>query len=282
MIEDCSKQNLLLNTLIRAEAKQWDAITNWLRYSHPRSHTYCSGAVLSLAELGRFSELHCLLKYAPDVRPAELCATLKCLISESGKTFEKQMEGFMHSIASSTETELQKMEKGNKSTSPVDRTKLSNACLWVAASHGFTKRQATLHPVLALHPDSSLVFTSTKRLHSYQIAFLVRYLLQWLSNITEFDVVAGGVPNGAENLFAVPSLGTIITWLTAVLDAGNMRLSTNESGMSVLENLMREVKLQVSCIKGLENLVGILEQTAFAPSKTPALQRPYTVESLSI
>lgn len=227
-----------------------------LEVSHPRSHAHCAGAALALAEHAQYAELFSLLRHAPDITPSELTATIKCLLEISKKN-EKAMMAFSDTVATAADKELSKFEKAKKSRNT--NTSMSSACLAAAAINGFSPRQVACHVLLALHPDTSLLLSATKRLHSQQLIFFLRYLLQWLNNVTEMDVVKGGVPDGMHHLL-VPSLDTLLIWLSCVVDAGNMRLSSSDTGMSVLECLLEEVRLQMSCIKGLEHLSGLLEQ----------------------
>ena len=89
--------------------------------------------------------------------------------------------------------------------------------------------------------------------------------MQWVSNIIDLDVPQGGV---IPNLSPVPSLETVLIWLSAAMDAGNMRLTNSESGLEVLQKLMEEVSTQVSCLRVFENLAGVLSHVQHAlPSK---------------
>ena len=244
---------------ITTDMKQWKLVSTLLAVSHPRSHAHCAGATLALAEHGQYADLFCLLRHAPDVSASELTATIKCLVSGTDKTAnEKAKAAFSKSVAAHADSTLSKLETlATKTTQAKAKKSASNAsghasnvaasipaaCLAAAAINGFSPKQVACHPLLALHPDGGLLLSAAKRLHSQQLVFLLRYLLQWLSNVTEMDVV-----------------DTLLVWLSSVVDAGNMRLSSSDKGMSVLESLVEEVRLQVSCVKGLEHLSGLLEQ----------------------
>ena len=268
------------------DEKQWKLVGSLLQDSHPRSHTHCSGAALSLAQHGQCDELISLLRQTPDISPSELTLIIKCLISGDDKAASQASKAaFVRSVSSNADSELKKVEKSKKQVE--DGTKsIVSACLAAAAVNGFSAKQVSCHPLLALHPDAGLLLTAAKRLHSQQLVFLLRYLLQWLQNVTELDVIAGGMPQGRAGVL-VPSLNSLLIWLSAVVDAGNMRLSSSDTGISVLRSLLREVKLQVSCVKGLESLSGLLEQLQRSSTRRHAsgvmvAASGYTVECLNI
>ena len=289
---------------ITTDMKQWKLVSTLLAVSHPRSHAHCAGATLALAEHGQYADLFSLLRHAPDVSASELTATIKCLVSGTDKTAnEKAKAAFSKSVAAHADSTLSKLEtSATKTTQAKAKKSASNAsghasnvaasipaaCLAAAAINGFSPKQVACHPLLALHPDGGLLLSAAKRLHSQQLVFLLRYLLQWLSNVTEMDVVDGGVPDGMD--VVVPSLDTLLVWLSSVVDAGNMRLSSSDKGMSVLESLVEEVRLQVSCVKGLEHLSGLLEQLGRG-ARGPAVRKNsaavvaaggYTVECINL
>jgi len=290
---------------ITTDMKQWKLVSPLLEVSHPRSHAHCAGATLALAEHGQYADLFSLLRYAPDVSASELTATIKCLVSGTDKTAnEKANAAFSKSVAAHADSTLSKLEtsaakttqakaKAKKSASNASghasnvAASIPAACLAAATINGFSPKQVACHPLLALHPDGGLLLSAAKRLHSQQLVFLLRYLLQWLSNVTEMDVVDGGAPDGM--YVVVPSLDTLLVWLSSVVDAGNMRLSSSDRGMSVLESLVEEVRLQVSCVKGLEHLSGLLEQLgrgARGPGRKNSLAVSaaggYTVECINL
>ncbi len=216
---------------------------------------------MALAQQGRPAELFALLRAAPDISPSELTSTIKCLIS--GKDGAAST-AFAKSIATHADSELKQLEK-SKRRPPESRQAVFSACLAAAAINGFSTRQVACHPLLGLHPDGGLILSAAKRLHSQQLVFLMRYLLQWLENLTTLDVMEGGVPQGTEGI-RVPSLDTLLVWLAAIVDAGNLRLSSSDAALLALQGLVQEIKLQVSCVKGLENLSGLVEQLGRSPS----------------
>ncbi len=265
------------------DTKQWKLASTLLEHSHPRSHAHCAGASLALAQQGRPAELFALLLEAPDISPSELTSTIKCLIS--GKDGAAST-AFAKSIATHADSELKKLEK-SKGRGPESRQAMFAACLAAAAINGFSTKQVACHPLLGLHPDGGLILSAAKRLHSQQLVFLLRYLLQWLKNLTAMDVMEGGVPHGTGGV-RVPSLDTLVVWLAAIVDAGHLRLSSSDTAVSALQGLLQEVILQVSCVKGLENLSGLLEQLRRSPtgrrrsSGITAVPGGYTVECLDL
>lgn len=267
---------------VDAELKQWDSIGSLLHYSHPRSLSHCPGAALVLAENARYSDLFALLSQASDIRSSELCSVVKSLISGAGSSVEKSRESYLGSLSSLAEEQLKALEKGSKKA-PVEYEdkKLIEASCCAAAVHGFSKRQVSCHPMLTLYPNPILISMALKKMHSEYLIFLIRYLMQWVSNIIDLDVPKGGV---IPNLSPVPSLETVLIWLSAAMDAGNMRLTNSEKGLEVLQRLMEEVSSQVSCLRIFENLAGVLSHVQHAsPSKQRQNSMPgYKIQCLSL
>lgn len=274
---------LIRDLSIGAELKQWDSIGSLLHYSHPRSLSHCPGAALVLAENARYSDLFALLSQASDIRSSELCSVVKSLIGGAGPLIEKSRESYMASLSSLAEEQLKALEKSSKKTpvDSLDNNKLIEASCCAAAVHGFSKRQISCHPILTLYPNPILISMALKRMHSEYLIFLIRYLMQWVSNIIDLDVSQGGV---IPNLSPVPSLETVLIWLSATMDAGNMRLTNSEKGLEVLQKLMEEVSSQVSCLRMFENLAGVLSHVQHAsPSKQRQNNMPgYKIQCLSL
>lgn len=272
-----------MSTNTPSDTKQWNLVGTLLEHSHPRSHAHCAGAALALARQGRPAELFALLLEAPDISPSELMSTIKCLISGADGTAST---AFAKSVAAHADSELRKLEK-SKRRAPESRQTIFPACLAAAATNGFSTKQVACHPLLALHPDGGLLLSAAKGLHARQLVFLLRYLLQWLKNVTAMDVMEGGVPHGTGGV-CVPSLDTLLIWVSAIVDAANLRLSSSDTALSALQGLFHEVKLQVSCVKGLENLSGLLEQLGRTPSgrrrssEIMAVPGGYTVECVDL
>ena len=251
---------------VAAELKQWDSIGSLLHYSHPRSLSHCPGAALALAENARYTDLFALLSQASDIRSTELCSVVKSLIGGSGSSVETCRDAYMGSLSSFAEERLNVLEKSSKKNQVDDQeNKILEASCCAAAVHGFSRRQVSCHPILTLYPNPILISMALKRMHSEYLIFLIRYLMQWVSNIIDLDVPQGGV---IPNLSPVPSLDTVLIWLSAAMDAGNMRLTNSERGLEVLQKLMEEVSTQVSCLRVFENLAGVLSHVQHAlPSK---------------
>ncbi len=215
--------------------------------------------------------------------PSELTSMIKCLIL--GKDGAASA-AFAKSIATHADSELKKLEK-SKSRAHESRRTIFPACLAAATINGFSTKQVACHPLLGLHPDGGLLLSAAKRLHSQQLVFLLRYLLQWLENVTTLDVMEGGVPHGIGGV-RVPSLDTLLVWLAAIVDAGNLRLSSSDTALLALQSLLQEVKLQVACVKGLESLSGLLEQLGRSSTslrrsgEIMAAPGGYTVECLDL
>ncbi|KAI8103129.1 hypothetical protein M9434_005914 [Picochlorum sp. BPE23] len=289
-LDRCKKSKCSLSSNVAArilailiELKQWDSIGSLLHYSHPRSLSHCPGAALVLAENARYSDLFALLSQASDIRSSELCSVVKSLIGGAGPLIEKSRESYMASLSSLAEEQLKALEKSSKKTpvDSLDNNKLIEASCCAAAVHGFSKRQVSCHPILTLYPNPILISMALKRMHSEYLIFLIRYLMQWVSNIIDLDVSQGGV---IPNLSPVPSLETVLIWLSAAMDAGNMRLTNSEKGLEVLQKLMDEVSSQVSCLRMFENLAGVLSHVQHAsPSKQRQNNMPgYKIQCLSL
>ncbi|KAI8103661.1 hypothetical protein M9435_004995 [Picochlorum sp. BPE23] len=289
-LDRCKKSKCSLSSNVAArilavliELKQWDSIGSLLHYSHPRSLSHCPGAALVLAENARYSDLFALLSQASDIRSSELCSVVKSLIGGAGPLIEKSRESYMASLSSLAEEQLKALEKSSKKApiDSLDNNKLIEASCCAAAVHGFSKRQISCHPILTLYPNPILISMALKRMHSEYLIFLIRYLMQWVSNIIDLDLSQGGV---IPNLSPVPSLETVLIWLSAAMDAGNMRLTNSEKGLEVLQKLMDEVSSQVSCLRMFENLAGVLSHVQHAsPSKQRQNNMPgYKIQCLSL
>eukprot|EP00889_Picochlorum_renovo_P003131 jgi/Picre1/30161/NNA_005530.t1 len=189
-----TKSKLLKILAVLIELKQWDSIGSLLHYSHPRSLSHCPGAALVLAENARYSDLFALLSQASDIRSSELCSVVKSLIGGAGPLIEKSRESYMASLSSLAEEQLKALEKSSKKTpvDSLDNNKLIEASCCAAAVHGFSKRQVSCHPILTLYPNPILISMALKRMHSEYLIFLIRYLMQWVSNIIDLDVSQGG------------------------------------------------------------------------------------------
>jgi len=289
-LDRCKKSKCSLSSNVAArilavliELKQWDSIGSLLHYSHPRSLSHCPGAALVLAENARYSDLFALLSQASDISSSELCSVVRSLIGGAGPLIEKSRESYMASLSSLAEEQLKALEKSSKKTpvDSLDNNKLIEASCCAAAVHGFSKRQVSCHPILTLYPNPILISMALKRMHSEYLIFLIRYLMQWVSNIIDLDVSQGGV---IPNLSPVPSLETVLIWLSAAMDAGNMRLTNSAKGLEVLQKLMDEVSSQVSCLRMFENLAGVLSHVQHAsPSKQRQNNMPgYKIQCLSL
>lgn len=240
--------------------EQWDSIGNLLRYSHPKSLSHCPGAAASLASSGQYVQLLRLLGEASDISPLELYHIIKTLVATSGPDHELQGKSFMSSLASNADKMIKKAEKVKSSHKQIELSSdvIIEAKLSAATINGFSQKQVVCHPLLALYPNPILITTAMKKLHSQYLIFLIQYLLQWLSNIIDLDVIQGGSLSTCE-IAIVPSLDTVIKWLTAAVDAGNLRLSTTDKGVEVLESLSKELQLHVKCLQTLGELTGILQ-----------------------
>lgn len=240
-------------------------------YSHPQTLSHCPGSAASLAQNARYVELFALLRNVSDLSPQELYSVIKSMIGASGPEYEVTSEGLMSSLSSHADQQIRKAEtyKEIHGDIQIDSDVITAARLAAAPIHGFSQKQLVCHPLLGLHPDPALLCAAMKRLHSHSLIYLIHYLGRWFNNIIELDVIRGGESPTCE-LAHVPSLNTVITWLAAAVDAGNLRLSTTEKGIKVLKKLSEDLQLHMKGLESLGALSGILEHLEKARQrKTP-------------
>lgn len=235
-------------------------MSSLLLYSHPQTLSHCPGAAASLASHARYIELFTLLRKTSDISYQELYSVIKSLISASGPEYEANSETLLSSLSANAEKQIEKAEKF-KSTHgniKVGSDLVTAARMSAAPISGFSRKQLACHPLLALRPNPILICTAMKRLHSQYLIYLIHYLHQWLKNLIEFNVILGG-ESATCDIALVPSLNTVIQWLTAALDAGNLRLSKAGKSVDVLQKLMDDLEEHIKCFKSFEDLSGILE-----------------------
>ena len=232
---------------------------------------HCPGAASSLSENARYIELFALLRHASDISSRELYAVIKSLISASGPDYEATSKVLMSSLSSNADEQIRKAEGFKASNGEIQiNSELVNAARMSAAPiHGFSRKQLVCHPLLALYPNPVLLCTAMKRLHSQSLLYLIHYLHRWFKNILDLNVTQGGESPTCDVAF-VPSLNTVIKWLAAALDAGNLRLSTIGTGMEVLKNLHDDLQVYIKSFEALGELSGMLEHIEKSrQSKTP-------------
>ena len=238
-------------------------------YSHPQTLSHCPGAAAALAKNARYVELFALLRNVSDISPQELSSVIKALIGASGPEYDVTSEGLMSSLSSNAEEQIRKAEtfKETNGDIKVDSDEITAARLAAAPIHGFSQKQLVCHPLLGLIPNPALLCAAMKRLHSQSLIYLIHYLSRWFNNIVELDVIQGGESPMCD-LAHVPCLDTVITWLAAAVDAGNLRLSTTEQGIEVLKKLREDLHVHIKAIQSLGALSGILEHLEKAHQNT--------------
>jgi len=264
-----------------ADAKQWNTVGSLLCYSHPRSLAHCPGVALELAEKHRFGDLFALLKHGSDISAQELASVLKTLILCPGPEADTELERYHSQLSTCANQAIANLEKLSKKKNSDTGPAMEKASLAAATINGFSRHQLACHALMGLYPNPILLCTAMKSLHSHYLIYLIRYLLQWFNNLTEMDVASGGTLSDVS--INVPTLNCVLAWLTAAVDAGNLRLASNESGVATLQGLLHDLQEQISSLKNLKTLGGILEQIQKLPAPVKRHgPQGYTVQCLSL
>ena len=264
-----------------ADAKQWNSVGSLLYYSHPRSLAHCPGVALELAEKHRYGDLFMLLKHGSDISAHELASVLRTLIICSGPGADIELERYHSQLSTYADQAIANLEKLTKKDNSDTDSAMQNASLAAATINGFSRNQVACHALMGLYPNPILLCTAMRSLHSHYLIYLIRYLLQWFKNLNELDVARGGTLSDVG--INVPPLNCVLAWLTAAVDAGNLRLASNESGVAILQGLLHDIQEQISSLKNLKTLGGILEQIHKLPAPVKRHgPQGYTVQCLSL
>ncbi|KAK9818585.1 hypothetical protein WJX74_004306 [Apatococcus lobatus] len=271
------------------QASCWQDLTLLLQYQPLPSLSLAPGLVPLLIAGGQHPLLARLLPRARDLPADDIASALQSLLlpapaasaaaAPSASSHAQQLRSRAEQAVSAAEA----CEPGHER-----HYLIASATVATAVLEGFRDQEVSLHPLVAMHHDSTVLLAALSQLSQRQAVQLLRYLLQWMRHHTgllQHPATAAAAASGTLEGTAIPQYRTTLLWLGAVLDAHMVALSMLPSCHQVLEALQALTQEQLSGLDQLLGMRGMLEHIecrAPLPTGQSMAVATYAIEVLDL